>query len=155
IAAIDDKLKAFPGIIFNYTQPAEDAVDEAETGLKSALAVKVFGSDLGTLEKKGKEIKKILGHVPGITDVTLVQELGQPSLTIEINRARIARYGLNVADVNALIQTAIGGDTATTVVQGEKEFDLVVRLERQYRDTPEEIGNIPVTTAAGQQIPLK
>jgi cobalt-zinc-cadmium resistance protein CzcA len=155
IAAIDNKLKAFPGIIFNYTQPAEDAVDEAETGLKSALAVKVFGSDLGTLEKKGKEIKKILGHVPGITDVTLVQELGQPSLTIEINRARIARYGLNVADVNALIQTAIGGDTATTVVQGEKEFDLVVRLERQYRDTPEEIGNIPVTTAAGQQIPLK
>jgi cobalt-zinc-cadmium resistance protein CzcA len=87
--------------------------------------------------------------------VTLVQELGQPSLTININRAKIARYGLNVADINGLIQTAIGGDVATQVVQQEKEFDLVVRLERQYRDNPEEIGNILVATPAGQQIPLK
>jgi heavy metal efflux system protein len=155
IEAVGQKLQAFPGIIFNYTQPAEDAVDEAETGLKSALAVKVFGSDLDTLEQKGKAIKQILERVRGISNVTLVQELGQPSLTLEIDRARIARYGLNVADINGLIQTAIGGDVATQVVQGEKEFDLVVRLERQYRDNPEEIGNIPVPTPAGQQIPLK
>ena len=153
--AINQKLLAFPGIMFNYTQPAEDAVDEAETGLKSALAVKVFGSDLNTLEQKGKAIKQILEKVRGIRDVTLVQELGQPSLTIKINRAQIARYGLNVADINGLIQTAIGGDVATQVVQQEKQFDLVVRLERQYRDNPEEIGNILVTTPAGQQIPLK
>ena len=91
----------------------------------------------------------------GITDVTLVQELGQPSLTIKIDRAKIARYGLNVDDVNALITTAIGGDVATQVVQGEKQFDLVVRLDQQYRDNPEEIGNIPVATPGGQQIPLK
>jgi cobalt-zinc-cadmium resistance protein CzcA len=155
IKAIDAKLEAFPGIIFNYTQPAEDAVDEAETGLKSALAVKVFGPDLATLQKKGTAIKRILGKVRGIRDVTLVQELGQPSLTIKINRARIARYGVNVDDINGLIQTAIGGDAATTVVQGEKEFDLVVRLDRQYRDNPDEIGNIPVATPSGQQIPLK
>ena len=154
-AAIKQKLEAFPGITFNYTQPAEDAVDEAETGLKSALAVKVFGSSLDTLQQKGKAIKQILERVRGIHDVTLVQELGQPSLSIDIDRARIARYGLNVADINGLIQTAIGGDVATQVVQGEKEFDLVVRLERAYRDTPEEIGNILVATPAGQQIPLK
>ena len=147
--------QAFPGITFNYTQPAEDAVDEAETGLKSALAVKVFGTDLHTLEQKGKAIKKIVERVRGIRDVTLVQELGQPSLTININRAKIARYGVNVADINALIQTAIGGDVATQVVQGEKQFDLVVRLDRQYRDNPEEIGNILVATPDGQQIPLK
>jgi heavy metal efflux system protein len=153
--AINQKLQAFPGIMFNYTQPAEDAVDEAETGLKSALAVKVFGSDLNMLEQKGKAIKQLLEKVRGIRDVTLVQELGQPSLTIKINRAQIARYGLNVADINGLIQTAIGGDVATQVVQQEKQFDLVVRLERQYRDNPEEIGNILVTTPAGQQIPLK
>ena len=153
--AINQKLQAFPGIMFNYTQPAEDAVDEAETGLKSALAVKVFGSDLNTLEQKGKAIKQILEKVRGIRDVTLVQELGQPSLTIKINRAQIARYGLNVADINGLIQTAIGGDVATQVVQQEKQFDLVVRLDRPYRDTPEEIGNIPVATPGGQQIPLK
>jgi len=155
IAAINRKLESFPGIIFNYTQPAEDAVDEAETGLKSALAVKVFGADLNTLQQKGKAIKQILERVRGITDVTLVQELGQPSLTIKIDRARIARYGLNVADINALIQTAIGGDVATQVVQEEKQFDLVVRLERQYRDTADEIGNILVATPGGQQIPLK
>ena len=153
--AINAKLQAFPGIIFNYTQPAEDAVDEAETGLKSALAVKVFGSDLDTLQQKGKAIKQILEGVRGIREVTLVQELGQPSLTIEINRAKIARYGLNVSDINGLIQTAIGGDVATQVVQGEKEFDLVVRLDREYRDNPEEIENIPVATPGGQQIPLK
>ncbi len=155
IAEINKKLAAFPGITFNYTQPAEDAVDEAETGLKSALAVKVFGKDLNTLQQKGKEIKQILERVRGIRDVTLVQELGQPSLSIDIDRARIARYGVNVADVNALITTAIGGDVATQVVQGEKQFDLVVRLEEAYRDTPEEIGSILVPTPGGQQIPLR
>jgi cobalt-zinc-cadmium resistance protein CzcA len=155
IAAINNKLQSFPGIIFNYTQPAEDAVDEAETGLKSALAVKVFGSDLNTLQLKGKEIKHILEHVRGITEVTLVQELGQPSLSIKIDRAKTARYGLNVDDINNLITTAVGGDVATQVVQQEKEFDLVVRLDQRYRDNPEEIGNIPVLTAAGSKIPLK
>ena len=155
IEAINKKLQTFPGIIFNYTQPAEDAVDEAESGLKSALAVKVFGADLNTLQQKGKAIKEILGHVRGIRDVTLVKELGQPSLDIKIDRAKTARYGLNVDDVNALIQTAIGGDVATEVVQQEKQFDLLVRLEQKYRDNPEEIGNIPVATSGGQQIPLK
>ncbi|HJW39729.1 MAG TPA: CusA/CzcA family heavy metal efflux RND transporter [Rhizomicrobium sp.] len=155
IEAINRKLQSFPGIIFNYTQPAEDAVDEAESGLKSALAVKIFGSDLDTLQRKGKAIKQILEHVRGIKDVTLVRELGQPSLNIKINRAAIARYGLNVADINGLITTAIGGDVATSVVQGEKQFDLVVRLDQKYRDNPEEIGNIPVPTPAGQSIPLK
>ena len=153
--AINQKLMAFPGIIFNYTQPAEDAVDEAESGLKSALAVKVFGTDLDVLQAKGKLIKQILGQVRGIHDVTLVRELGQPSLTIKIDRAKIARYGLNVDDVNALIQTAIGGDVATEVVQEEKQFDLLVRLDRQYRDNPDEIKNIPIATPGGQQIPLK
>jgi cobalt-zinc-cadmium resistance protein CzcA len=155
IDAINEKLQAFPGIIFNYTQPAEDAVDEAETGLKSALAVKVFGSDLETLEEKGKAIKRVLEGVRGIKEITLVQELGQPSLTVNIDRAKIARYGLNVADINGLIEAAVGGAAATQVVQGEKQFDLVVRLEQQFRDNPEQIRNILVSTADGSQIPLK
>lgn len=155
IAAINAKLQQFPGVIFNYTQPAEDAVDEAESGLKSALAVKIFGSDLNMLEAKGKAIKKVLEHVRGITEITLVKELGQPSLTINIDRAKIARYGVNVADINALITTAVGGDVATQIEQGEKQFDLVVRLERDYRDNPAEIGNILVPTPGGQAIPLK
>jgi heavy metal efflux system protein len=155
IEAINQKLQAFPGIIFNYTQPAEDAVDEAETGLKSSLAVKIFGADLNTLESKGRAIKKIVEQVRGIKDVTLVQELGQPSLAVNINRAKIARYGLNVADINGLIQAAVGGTAATQVVQGEKQFDLVVRLAEPYRDTPEQIGGILVATPDGQQIPLR
>jgi heavy metal efflux system protein len=155
IDAINEKLTAFPGIVFNYTQPAEDAVDEAETGLKSSLAVKVFGADLELLEQKGKTIKHVLEKVPGITHVTLVQELGQPSLTVNVDRARIARYGLNVADVNGLIEAAVGGAAATQVVQGEKLFDLVVRLEPRFRETPEAIGRILVATPDGQQVPLK
>ena len=156
IEAINKKLAGFPGIIFNYTQPAEDAVDEAETGLKSALAVKVFGSDLEhARSRRARPSSRSWSRCAASRDVTLVQELGQPSLTINIDRAKIARYGLNVADINGLIQTAIGGDVATQVVQGEKQFDLVVRLERQYRDNPEEIGNILVATPGGQQIPLK
>jgi len=155
IAAMDGKLRSFPGITFNYTQPAEDAVDEAETGLKSALAVKVFGGDLHTLESKGKAIKKILENVRGIRDVTLVQELGQPSLTLDIDRAKISRFGLNVDDINNLISAAIGGVAATQVVQGEKQFDLIVRLDRPYRDDAEVIGRIPVATPGGAQIPLR
>ncbi len=155
IKAMDAKLRQFPGIDFNYTQPAEDAVDEAETGLKSALAVKIFGPNLQVLQAKAKAIKQVMKRVRGIRDVTVVQELGQPSLTINVDRAKIARYGLNVSDINSIIQTAIGGDVATQVVQGEREFDLVVRLQRRFRDNAEAIGNIPVLTPGGQEIPLK
>ncbi len=154
IAAIQQKVKAFPGIIFNYTQPAEDAVDEAETGLKSSLAVKIFGADLATLESKAEAVQKAITTVPGITNVTLVRELGQPSLTIEPDRAKIARYGLNVADINALIETAVGGAPATQVIQGERSFDLVVRLQEPFRQNMEAIKNILVGTADGQHLPL-
>jgi cobalt-zinc-cadmium resistance protein CzcA len=155
IDAVQKKLAAFPGITFNYTQPAEDAVDEALTGLKASLDVKVFGTDLTLLEQKGRAIKGIIERVPGINHVTLVQELGQPSLTITADRARMARYGLSADAVNGLIEAAVGGATATQVVQGERTFDLVVRLQPQYRATPEEIGNILLATPDGQQVPLR
>jgi heavy metal efflux system protein len=155
IEAINRKLVGFPGVTFNYTQPAEDAVDEAETGLKSALDVKIFGPDLNVLEQKGGEIKRVLSGVDGIKELTLVQELGQPSLTVTVDRTKIAQYGLNVADVNALIEAAVGGTAATQVVQGERLFDLVVRLEPQFRETPEQIGNILISTPSGGQIPLR
>jgi cobalt-zinc-cadmium resistance protein CzcA len=155
IEAVSEKLKVFPGITFNYTQPAEDAVDEAETGLKSSLDVKVFGSDLAVLEQKGRAVKRVLDGVPGVKHVTVVQELGQPALTIDIDRAKIARYGISVADINGLIEAAVGGAAATQVAQGERLFDLVVRLLPQYRETPEQIGNILVATADGQRVPLR
>ncbi len=155
IAAVDRKLRVFPGVTFNYTQPAEDAVDEAETGLKSSLAVKVFGDDLLVLERLGKEIKRVLESTRGIRSVTLVQELGQPSLTVTVDRAACARYGVNVADINGLVEAAVGGTAATQVVQGEKLFDLVVRLPPRYRASSEAIGQILVATPAGPQVPLR
>ncbi len=155
IAAINQKLTALPGISFNYTQPAEDAVDEAETGLKSALAVKIFGPDLTVLESKARQIQHIIEHVRGIDRVAVVEELGQPSLTVRIDRAKLAAYGLSVADVNGLIEAAVGGSAVTQVVQGEKVFDLVVRLEPRFRETPDQIGAILVAAPDGQQIPLR
>ena len=155
IEAVQRKLAVFPGITFNYTQPAEDAVDEALTGLKASLDVKVFGTDLATLEAKGRAIKGIIERVPGINHVTLVQELGQPSVTITVDRAKMARYGLSSDAVNGLIEAAVGGAAATEVVQGERTFDLVVRLQPQYRATPGEIGNILLATPDGPQVPLR
>jgi heavy metal efflux system protein len=155
IRDVDKRLSAFPGIIFNYTQPAEDAVDEALTGLKSALAVKIYGPDLSVLEEKATEVKRTLSGVPGFTAMTIVRELGQPSLLIDVDRAKIARYGINVSDVEAVIQAAVGGQAATQVIQGEKLFDLVVRMEPQFRSSPQAIGDLLVGTPSGQQIPLK
>jgi cobalt-zinc-cadmium resistance protein CzcA len=154
IDAIQTKLSAFPGVIFNYTQPAEDAVDEAETGLKSALAVKIFGPDLNTLETKAREVKKLISAVPGITDITIVQELGQPSLNIVPNREKIAQYGLNVSDINTIVETAVGGKASTQVIQGERQFDLVVRMQEPYRKDMDAIKNLLVATPDGQQLPL-
>jgi cobalt-zinc-cadmium resistance protein CzcA len=153
-ADIDRQLKAYPGIIFNYTQPAEDAVDEALTGLKSALAVKIYGPDLNVLQDRALEIKRRLSQVPGFGELTVVRELGQPSLLIDVDRDKIARYGINVADVEAIVEAAVGGQAATQVIQGEKLFDLVVRMKPEFRGNAQQIGNLLVGTPAGQQIPL-
>jgi cobalt-zinc-cadmium resistance protein CzcA len=151
---IQKQLQSFPGIIFNYTQPAEDAVDEALTGLKSALAVKIYGPDLNVLQDRALEIKRRLSQVPGFTELTVVRELGQPSLIINVDRNKIARYGINVADVEGIVQAAVGGQAATQVIQGEKLFDLVVRMKPEFRENAQQIGNLLVGTPTGQQIPL-
>jgi cobalt-zinc-cadmium resistance protein CzcA len=154
IQDLQKHLEAYPGVIFNYTQPAEDAVDEALTGLKSALAVKIYGPDLNVLQDRALEIKRRLANVPGFTDLTVVRELGQPSLIVQVNRDKIARYGVNVADVEGIVQAAVGGQAATQVIQGEKLFDLVVRMKPEFRENAQSIGNLLVGTPTGQQIPL-
>ena len=153
-ADLQKKLDAYPGVIFNFTQPAEDAVDEALTGLKSALAVKIYGSDLQVLEDKAVEIKRVLAQVPGFTELTVVRELGQPSLLIDVDRQKTARYGINVADVEAVVQAAVGGQAATQVIQGEQVFDLVVRMKPEYRSSANEIANLLVPTSGGTQVPM-
>ncbi len=154
VDAINDKMSAFPGVIFNYTQPAEDAVDEAETGLKSLLAVKIFGGDLATLEANARKVKRIISKVPGITDITVVRELGQPSLIVTPDRAKIARFGLNVDDVNTMVETAMGGKAASQVIQGERQFDLLVRMQEPYRKDADAIKNLLIATPDGQHLPL-
>src|ERR1700729_3796056 len=149
-AAIQKKLDPFPGVIFNFTQPAEDAVDEALTGLKSSLAVKIFGGDLATLEENARKVKRIISKVPGIVDITVVRELGQPSLLVVPNRAKIAQYGLNVDDVNTMVETAMGGKAASQVIQGERQFDLLVRMQEPYRKDADAIRNLLIATPAGQ-----
>jgi cobalt-zinc-cadmium resistance protein CzcA len=153
-ADIEKQLDRFPGVIFNFTQPAEDAVDEALTGLKSALAVKIYGPDLKLLQNTALEIKQRLSQVPGFAELTVVRQLGQPTLTIDVDRSKIARYGINVADVEAIVQVAVGGQAATQVVQGEKLFDLVVRMKPEFRESAKAIGTLLVGTPVGQQIPL-
>lgn len=155
VASLGRRLEKYPGIIFNYTQPAEDAVDEALTGLKSALAVKVFGPDLKVLQANALKIRDVLAQVPGFGELTVVRELGQPSIAVAVDRAAIARYGINVADVEAVVEAGVGGSTATQVQQGEKLFDLVVRMAPQFRSSPEEIGGLLVGTPNGQQIPVR
>ncbi|MGA9569503.1 MAG: CusA/CzcA family heavy metal efflux RND transporter [Candidatus Acidiferrales bacterium] len=154
IEDLQKQLAAFPGIIFNYTQPAEDAVDEALTGLKSALAVKVYGADLNVLQDKALEIKRRLSQIRGFTELTVVRELGQPSLIVQVDRDKIARFGINVADVEAVVQAAVGGQAATQVIQGEKLFDLVVRMKPEFRENAQQISNLLVGAPTGQQIPL-
>ena len=154
IAVLNKKFSAFPGIIFNFTQPAEDAVDEALTGLKSSLAVKIYGPDLNVLQDKAVQMKNVLAKIPGFTGLTVVRELGQPSLLIDVDRDKIARYGINVADAEAVISAAVGGEAVTQVIQGEKLFDLVVRMQPQFRSSAHDIGNLLVGTPDGQQIPL-
>jgi cobalt-zinc-cadmium resistance protein CzcA len=154
IEDLQKQLTAFPGIIFNYTQPAEDAVDEALTGLKSALAVKVYGADLNVLQEKALEIKRRLSQIHGFTELTVVRELGQPSLIVQVDRDKIARYGINVADVEGVVQAAVGGQAATQVIQGEKLFDLVVRMRPEFRENAQQISNLLVGAPTGQQIPL-
>jgi cobalt-zinc-cadmium resistance protein CzcA len=154
ISDLQHKLDAYPGVIFNFTQPAEDAVDEALTGLKSALAVKIYGSDLQVLEDKAVAIKRVLAQVPGFTGLTVVRELGQPSLLIDVDREKTARYGINIADVEAVIQAAVGGQAATQVIQGEQVFDLVVRMKPEYRSNANEIGNLLVPSPSGTQVPM-
>ncbi len=153
-ADIQKKLETYPGVIFNYTQPAEDAVDEALTGLKSALAVKIFGPDLNVLEQISLQVKRALDQTPGFSELTVVRELGQPSLLVDVKREELARYGVNVADVEAVVQAAVGGQAATQIIQGEKVFDLVVRMEPQFRSSAHQIRELLVPTPGGQQIPL-
>ena len=153
-SAIYEKLKTLPGVQLVMAQPISDRVDEMVTGVRSDVAVKLFGDDLETLRDKANEIARVAGQVRGVRDMRVERVAGQQYLSITIDRQAIARQGLNVADVNDAIEMAIGGKVATEVFEGERRFQAAVRLPEVLRDSPAEIGQILLTSPKGAQVPL-
>jgi cobalt-zinc-cadmium resistance protein CzcA len=154
-----EKLKEFPAINFNFSQLIRDNVEEALSGVKGANSIKLFGNDLKTLEDAGQRVVTILNSVNGISNAGLFHILGQPNLEIRIDRQECARYGINVADVEAVVQVAVGGRAFTQMVEGEKLYDIVLRLPKDQRDDPHVISRIQVDTPGsdgnpGARIPL-
>src|SRR5579884_157517 len=143
-----------PGIEYNFYQYIQDNVAEALSGVKGENSLKIFGPDLNILETKANQAKSILERLPGIVDVGLFRELGQPTLNISVDRAACARFGLNVADVENLVLYAVGGNPITTILEGERTFDLALRFPQEGRDTPEKLRRLLVDTPDGQRIPL-
>ena len=156
VKQIDDKLtQQFPGVSFSYSQNIEDNIDEAISGVKAGEnAIKVFGPDLATDERIANDVRESLGGVPGVVDEVVLRSMGQPNLQITPDRAACARYGLNVGDVGAIVQAAIGGQAVTQVLEGDRRFDLVVRWKPEYRESLDAVRQIRVNLPAGGQIPL-
>ena len=154
IAAMDRELEKMPGAIWNFSQPIADNMEEAVSGVKGELATKVYGDDLQVLEEKGDQIVDIMRHVRGIQDLGLFRVLGQPNLNFTVDRAAAARWGINVADVQDAIQTAVGGNALTQVLQGERRYDLVMRYLPPYRDTKEAIESIRLLSPTGERVSL-
>jgi cobalt-zinc-cadmium resistance protein CzcA len=154
IGAMSRELEKIPGVIWNFSQPIQDNMEEAVSGVKGALATKVYGDSLQTLEAKGDEILDVLRHVRGIEDLGMFRVIGQPNLNFSVDRRQAARWGINVTDVQDAIQTAVGGNPLTQVLLGERRFDLVMRYLPAYRDTRESIEDIRLVSQSGERVAL-
>ena len=154
IAAMDRELEKIPGVSWGFSQPIEDNMEEAVSGVKGELATKVFGDDLKVLEEKADQIVGVMRQVKGIEDLGVFRVLGQPNINFEVDREQAARYQINVADVQDAIQTAAGGSALTQVLKGEARFDLVLRYLPQYRTTKEAIENIRLLSPSGERVSL-
>lgn len=155
IEKMQEDLSMYPGIDFNFSQPITDNVEEAASGVKGSIAVKVFGKDLYRSEKIAMEIDKILGTVEGIEDLGVIRNIGQLELRIELDEGRLARYGVSKEDVQAIIEMAIGGKSASLLYEDERKFNIMVRYKPEFRQDEEEIGKILVPTMDGAMIPIK
>jgi heavy metal efflux system protein len=155
IAAMDRELEKIPGVIWNYSQPISDNLEEAVSGVKGALAVKIYGDDLRTLEEKADETVAAMRDIRGVADLGVFRVIGQPNLDYTVDRDQAARYGINVSDVQDAIQTAVGGNALTQVLIGEQRYDLVLRYLPQYRDTKEAITKIRLLAPTGERVSLQ
>jgi cobalt-zinc-cadmium resistance protein CzcA len=154
IAAMNRELEKMPGVIWNFSQPISDNVEEAVSGVKGELAVKLYGDDLRTLEATANKVQDVMSRVPGVADLGLFRVIGQPNLTYTVDREAAARFGINVSDVQDAIQTAVGGGAVSQVLKGEARYDLVVRYQKPYRDTPEAINDIRLLSPSGERVSL-
>jgi cobalt-zinc-cadmium resistance protein CzcA len=154
IAAMNRALEVIPGAFWNFSQPIEDNVNETISGTKGGLAVKIYGSDLYVLEQKGDEMVTAMQHIPGIEDLGIQRDTGQPNLDFTIDRKAAARFGINVTDIQDAIQTAVGGNAVSQVLQGEARYDVVVRYQEPYRNTPEAIANVRLVSPSGERVSL-
>jgi cobalt-zinc-cadmium resistance protein CzcA len=148
------ELEKIPGVTFNFSQPIAHRVDHLVSGVKSQVGVKIFGDDIAILKAKADEAAVLLRTVPGVADLRTEQVAGMPNLNIKIDRSRLARYGLKVADVQEVIETAVGGKAATEIIEGQTRVDVMVRFLEERRNSPEAIGNILLATAEGSSVPL-
>ncbi len=154
IDAMDRQLLNIPGVIWNFSQPISDNVEEAVSGVKGELAVKIYGDDLKTLEAKGQEIINTMSAVRGVADLGMFRVIGQPNLNYTVNRQAAARYGINVSDVQDAIQNAVGAAPLTQVLRGEARYDLTMRYLPQYRDTPEALSRVQLVSTSGERVSL-
>ena len=154
ISAMDRELSALPGILWNFSQPIADNMEEAVSGVKGELAIKLYGDDLRTLEEKGDEVVGVMRRVSGVEDLGLFRVLGQPNLNITVDRGQSARHGINVADVQDAVETAVGGKAVSQVLQGEQRYDLVVRYQAPFRETKEAIEHIRLVAPSGERVSL-
>jgi cobalt-zinc-cadmium resistance protein CzcA len=154
IASMNEQLEKIPGVIWNFSQPISDNVEEAVSGVKGELAVKIYGDDLKTLEQKGNEIVSIMSRIRGVEDLGLFRVIGQPNLTFTVDRQAAARFGINVADVQDAIQTAVGGNAVSQVLRGEARYDLVLRYQEPFRNTREAIENVRLLSPSGERVSL-
>jgi cobalt-zinc-cadmium resistance protein CzcA len=154
IAAMNRELDKIPGVIWNFSQPIADNMEEAVSGVKGELATKVYGDDLAVLEDKADQIAKLMGQIEGIEDLGVLRVLGQPNLNFEVDRRQAARYQINVADVQDAIQSAVGGNAITQVLEGERRYDLVLRYLPQFRNTQEALENIRLLSPGGERVSL-
>ena len=154
IASMNQQLEMIPGVIWNFSQPISDNVEEAVSGVKGELAVKIYGDDLKTLEQKGNEIVSIMSKIRGVKDLGLFRVIGQPNLTFTVDRQAAARFGINVSDVQDAIQTAVGGNAVSQVLRGEARYDLVLRYQEPYRDTREAIENVRLLSPSGERVSI-
>ncbi|OUJ72651.1 efflux RND transporter permease subunit [Hymenobacter crusticola] len=155
IEEMDHKLKEYPGIIFNYSQPIIDNVEEAVAGINAALAVKIFGNDLQAIDDKADSVMNILKTVRGVKDLGILRNLGQPEMSVLLDQTRMAAYGVSAADAQAVVEMAIGGKAATQLYEGERKFDVRIRYPKDYRSTEAEIGELRVSTIRGSKVALK